>query len=99
MGEFRRGPCFVRLHVRGALGIVEYGLDGDPRALVRHRDVLARVRVEQQAAFPAFGDDPLTNVSALRSDLERFVRALLEDDEKLRALLATPSPKRSGHLP
>ncbi|ACG74644.1 hypothetical protein AnaeK_3431 [Anaeromyxobacter sp. K] len=98
-GEFRRGRCFVGLHVRGALGIVEYGLDGTPYVPVRHRDVVARLGVEREAMFPGFGDDPLTNFDLLLSDLERFVRPLLADEETLRALLATPTPERSGHLP
>jgi hypothetical protein len=99
LGEFRRGPCFVRLHVRGALGIVEYGLDGTPYPPARHHDVVGRLGVAQQAAFPGFGDDPLTNFDMLRGDLERLVRPLLQDDEKLGSMLATPTPKRSGHLP
>lgn len=99
LGEFRRGRCFVRLHVRGALGIVEYGFDDTPEPLPAHCDIVERLGVAQQAEFPGFGDDLLANFTLLLADLKRFVAPLLADDKKLRAVLATPTPKRSGRLP
>ncbi len=98
-GEFRRGPCFVRLHVRYALGIVEYGFDDTPEPLPVHRDIVERLGVAQQAEFPGFGDDLLANFTRLLADLQRFVAPLLADDEKLGAVLATPTPKRRSRLP
>jgi hypothetical protein len=98
-GEFRRGRCFVRLHVRHALGIVEYGFDDTPEPLPVHRDIVARLGVADRAEFPGFGSDLLANFTRLLADLKRFVAPLLADDEKLGVILATPTPKRRGRLP
>jgi hypothetical protein len=96
-GEFRRGPCFVRLHVRQTLGIVEYGLDDTRDPLPVHHDVLARLGVEQ-AAFPGFGDD-FSNFTHLLADLQRFIVPLLTDPKELARVLAMPTPSRRSRLP
>jgi hypothetical protein len=96
--EFRREHCFVRLHVRQTLGIVEYGFDDTPDPLPVHHDVLARLGVDKQAAFPGFGDD-FSNFAHLLSDLRRFLGPMLADPNEMARVLATPSPQRRSRLP
>ncbi|MGB8930614.1 MAG: hypothetical protein WCC48_05105 [Anaeromyxobacteraceae bacterium] len=97
-GEFRRGSCFLRLHVRQTLGIVEYGFDDTLDPLPVHHDVLARLGVEKQAAFPGFGDD-LSNFTHLLADLQRFLLPLLTDPKEMARVLAMPTPQRRSRLP
>jgi hypothetical protein len=100
VGSYSNGTWSLELHVRRALGIVNYKVG---QASLEHRVYMKALGVQRQAAYPGFSDDPLDGFRHLRSDLERFATAFLrrENSEEFRqmTLLLKQNPNLFKRLP
>jgi hypothetical protein len=77
-GTYRSGSWVIELHVRWALGIVNYGV-GATR--LEHKTYMEFLGVRRQAAYPGFSADPLDGFRHLRADLEQFAGAFLRKED------------------
>lgn len=73
VGRWVSGDRFIETHVRGALGIVNYGCRSSK---VSHVNYLRLVG--QKGAYPGFSNDPVDGFRHLAIDLAGPVRSLLE---------------------
>ena len=69
VGRYSNGDRSITLHVRHALGIIEYRW-GDH--VINHSDYMTTLGVRDKAAYPGFSDDPLDSFRHLLSDLHDY---------------------------
>jgi hypothetical protein len=100
VGSYSNDGWDLELHVRRALGIVYYRVDG---AALEHRLYMQLLGVEREAAYPGFSDDPLDGFRHLRSDLERFAGGFLRRENAAQfqefARRIEENPALLRHLP
>src|SRR5262249_9054433 len=78
VGRYSHGKWWLELHVREALGIVNYGY-GDTS--IEHRPYMEILGVRDQAEYPGFSTDPVDSFRHLRPDLERHAGVFLRRDQ------------------
>ncbi len=69
VGRYSNGDRSITLHVRHALGIVEYRWREQS---INHADYMTSLGVRDRAAYPGFSGDPLDSFSHLLSDLQDY---------------------------